>query len=186
MTARLLARGWRVFVPVVILNALVQAATVLPFLTPGSDLVFVLLALASAVALVISAVLTAAQAVRDSRLHLPWSLWVAASLAVIAIGASALLSLPLILVTLTLAFIVLPGVAAGRPWAGLRAFGSAPLRAIGMTILTVLILIALWIVALLLGFLITGAVSAGLTWLLFGAAGVWLACAWTTVMRSRV
>ncbi len=182
MTARLLARGWRVFVPVVILNALVQAATVFPFLTPSGSLAFVLLALASAAALVVSAVLVSAQTARRDRLRPGGMLWLAASAAVLVIGASALLSLPLILVTLTLAFIVLPGVAVGRPGAGLRAFGAAPLRAIGLTILTVLVLIVLWVGALLLGFLVTGALSAALTWLLFGVAGVWIACAWAALM----
>lgn len=183
MTARLMARGWRVFVPVVILNAFVQAATVLPFVIPGTSVAFVLLALASALALVISTVLVCAQAARDGALRPRWGLWLAASLAVLVIGASGVLSVPLILLTSTIAFIVLPAVAAGRPWAGVRMFRFAPLRAIGLSALALLTLIVLWLGALLLGFLITGPLSAGLTWLLFGVVGVWLSCAWTALIK---
>ena len=126
-TARILGRGWRVFVPVVLVNAAVQALTTVPFLTPAADVWFLLLALGSAVALVVSAVLVfaAARAASDgTHLRLTWRLVVAASLTVLVVGAVAVL--PATPVVLLLAFVVLPGVARGDAFAGFRAFGAAP------------------------------------------------------------
>ena len=183
-TARILGRGWRVFVPVVLVNAAVQALTTVPFLTPAADLWFLLLALGSAVALVVSAALVfaAAHAASDgTHLRLTWRLVVAASLTVLAVGAVAVVALPVTPVALTLAFVVLPGVARGQVFAGFRAFGAAPGRAIALTLATLMAIVLLWVGALLLGFLITGPLSAGLVWVGFGAAAVVLAAAWTAL-----
>lgn len=181
-TGEILRRGWRVFVPVVIGNAAVQAATTAPFLTPAPTVWFILLAVVSAAALIAGAALIVAQAdagAKRTRLRVPGRVWAAASVCVVVVGTSALVALPLVPLALTLAFVVLPGVAKGDAWAGFRAFARSPLRAVGLAFVTLATVVVLWVGALLLGFLITGVVSAALTWLLFGAAATVLACAWT-------
>lgn len=182
-------RGWRVFMPVVVGNAVVQAATTVPFLTPGEGLGFVALAVVSAAALVVGAVLIVAAAaavagvagVSGSRVRMPRRLWLAASVSVVLVGTAAVTLYPLVPVVLTLAFIVLPGLARGELSSGFVAFVSHPGRAVLLTVLTLLTVALLWVGALLLGFFITGAVSAALTWLAFGAAAVELAKAWAAM-----
>lgn len=181
MIWRLLRRGWHVFVPVVLVNALLQAALVFPFLTPAFSPLFVLLALASGASLIASAVFVLA-AVVGTRVGGSWRLWAAASLSLIFIGAAALLSLALVPFAIVLALIVLPGVAEGSGIAGFRSFRYSPWRSVGLLLLTLVLWAVLWLAALLLGFLITGPVAAALAWLLFGAVGVWLVCAWSALI----
>ncbi|MGU3647071.1 hypothetical protein ACLBXX_19105 [Microbacterium sp. C23T] len=183
---RIAVRGWRIFVPVVIGNALVQALTTAPFLTPAMDAGFVLLAVASAAALVASTALIVAHAraaVEPTRVRLTWRLVVAASVTVIVVGVVAVVALPAMPVALALAFVVLPGVARGGVLSGFRVFGVAPGRAIALTLVTLVAIVLLWVGALLLGFLITGPVSAALVWVAFGAVAVVLTAAWTALGR---
>jgi hypothetical protein len=193
-TGRLVVRGWRVFVPVVIVNAVVQAATTAPFATPAFAAVFVALAAASFVALVVSFVLVVAQAqdgAEGLRFRAPsWRQWTAGLVAVLVIGASAVASPPLVLLTVTLALIVLPAIraqgAAGRGvFTGFRTFARRPGRAVALTVITLVVLAVLWLGALLSGFFITGVASAALTWLVFGCVGVLLVCAWTALLHGR-
>lgn len=190
-TRRLLARGWRTWVPVVIANAAVQAATTVPFATPAVAAGFLALAVVSLLALVVSVVLVVSQSAASAagvRWRAPSPrLWTAGAAAVLAIGASAAVLAPLLLLTTTAALIMLPGIAIGAgTFAGFRIFASSPLRAIGLTIITLLLLVLLWLGALLSGFFVTGALSAGLTWLVLGFAGVVLVAGWTALTCRSV
>ncbi|MGA1836159.1 hypothetical protein VD659_04425 [Herbiconiux sp. 11R-BC] len=189
---RVVGRSWRVTVPVVVGNALVQAATAWPFLTPGFAPGFLALVLVSFAALAAGAALVAAActAVTEprTRFRMPGlRLWVTAAAAVLAIGLSAVVAAPLFVLTTSAAFVVLPSVAGGaRAFSGFRAFARAPLRAIGLALLTVLVLLVLWLGGLLSGFFITGAASALLSWLGFGVAGVLLLGGWTALLRRTL
>lgn len=179
-------RGWRVFVPVVVGNAIAQALTTAPFLTPAVDVGFLLVALASVVALVASAALIVAgahAAANGTRWRLSGRLVLAASVAVIVVGLVAVVSLPATPVAILLAFAMLPGVARGESFAAFRAFATAPAHAIVLTLVTLLTIVVLCVGALLLGFFLTGWASAALTWLAFGAFAVVLTCAWTVLVR---
>ncbi len=184
---RAVGSGWRVHVPVVVGNAVVQALAVWPAATPAFSWVFILLAVASFVAFVASLALVAAQArasVDAAAFSWPSSAlsFTAAILVLITVAASLLsaLAVPLLLLA---TLIVLPGAAAQpwRPFAGFRVFATAPLRAILLAVLTLVVVGLLWVVALLLGLLVTGFFGAGFTWLVFGVVGVLLVAGWTAL-----
>jgi hypothetical protein len=190
-TWRIAGRAWRVLVPVVLVNAAVQAVTVAFGLTPAIEFAFVLLALLSFAALTASLAVIAAAAhaaatttTTTRRFRWPgWWMWAGAALATLAITASGLASPLLVPVVVVLALIVLPGVAArDQSWiAGLRMFRAAPVRASLLAFGSLLVVIVLWIIGLLLGFFVTGAISAFVTWLAFGATAAILVCAWTSI-----
>jgi hypothetical protein len=190
-TRRLLARGWRTWVPVVIGNAAVQAATTAPFATPAVAAGFLALAVLSLLALVVSVVLVVSQSAASAagvRWRTPSPrLWIAGAAAVLIIGGSAVVLAPLLLLTMTAALIMLPAIASGAgSFAGFRVFAAAPLHAISLTICTVLVLALLWVAALLSGFFLTGALSAALTWLVLGVAGVVLIAAWSALVAGTI
>ncbi|RFA08826.1 hypothetical protein B7R54_05995 [Subtercola boreus] len=198
---RLLARGWPVFVPVVVLNATAQAALVAPFLTPGTSAGFIALAALSGAALVVALVLVVGRAValaaspggavatpgarvpRPPYRVPPLRLWIAGLVTLAVLGASAIVFAPLVVIAATAVLLTLPSVAYGAGWsAGFRMFGARPFRTIIRCLLTVALLGLLWLIALALGFLITGVAGAALTWLVFGVAAVLLVCWWTAAL----
>lgn len=187
-TWRIVARGWRVFVPVVLINAVVQAATVAPALTPVPGAGFLALAVGSFLAFsaALAAVAAAARAaVTGGRMPWPhWWVWIGSALAVLAVTASALLSPLAVPVAAVLALVVVPGIAAGDGLAGVRVFARRPWRAILLAIGSLLAIVVLWIAALLLGFFVTGAIAAFATWLVSGAVAVMLVCAWTSLVSE--
>lgn len=193
-TRSLIAQGWRTYLAVVIGNAALQAATTAPLATPAADAGFIALAFVSLLALVVSLVLVVARCalsaapVREARWRAPLPrLWIAGAAAVLAIGASAVVLAPLVLLTITAAVIMLPAIASGAGWfSGFRVFATAPLHAISLTIGTVLVLALLWVAALLSGFFLTGALSAALTWLVLGTAGVLLIAAWSAFVLGSI
>ena len=189
---RIAGRAWRALVPVVLANAVVQAVSVAFALTPAIAVAFVLLALLSFLALTASLAVIAAAAhaaATTRRFRWPgWSLWAGAALATLAITASGLASPLLVPFVEVLVLIVLPGIAAreGSWRAGLRMFRAAPVRASLLAVGSLLVVLVLWIIGLLLGFFVTGAISAFVTWLVFGATGALLVCAWTSIsFRAR-
>lgn len=185
---RIVARGWRVFVPVVLINAVVQAATVAPALTPEPGAGFLALAAASFLAFsaASAAVAVAARAaVVGGRMPWPrWWVWFGSALAVLAMTASALLSPIAVPFAAVLALVVMPGIAAGDGLAGVRVFARRPWRAILLSIGSLLSIVVLWVGALLLGFFITGAIAAFATWLVSGAIAVVLVGAWTSLVSE--
>ncbi|UFS60811.1 hypothetical protein [Subtercola endophyticus] len=189
-TAQLILRGWRVYVPVVVVNAAIQAASVAPFATPAPSLLFVALVAASFLGFAASLILVVAQAAataaHETFRRPSLRLCIAGLVAVTVIAASAVLFTPVVIVTLTLAAIILPSIAAGptaRDSAGFAVFARHPVRAVGLTIVTLVVLVILWIGALLSGFFLTGIPSAALTWLVFGVFAVIVACAFTALNR---
>lgn len=192
-------RTWRVLVPVVIVNAAVQALLVLPGTLPYLTWSFALLALIGFAAMVVSYGLVAAamlqavdgpvawgpvlRAVRDCWRGL--TLWSVVLLLAVTIGL-ALYVVPGILV-LALTPYVLLAVVDGRsgPWrTNLRTIR----RRWGRWIVTVVAMIAvsavLWLLAALDGFFVTGAPAALLGWLVLGLVAGWFLCAWALVYRS--
>ena len=186
-TWRISAGAWRILVPVVLVNAVVQAMTVAFGLTPSIEVGFVLLAALSFLALTASLTLVAAAAdaaATTRRFRWPaWWLWGGAALAVLAITASGLASPVLAPLAIVVVLILLPGVAARDQslLAGPRMFRAAPVRAGVLAVGSLLIVMVLWIFGLLLGFFITGPISAFVTWLVFGASAAILVCAWTSI-----
>lgn len=172
-TWRAVLRGWRVFVPVVILNAAVQALLVVGDPEPVADPLFAALVALSFVVLV--AALALVVAASDGAFNWPsgsvllWSVVV-----VVAIVGLSFVS-PL-LVPPAIVAAALSSAAADHPWRGFIVFRHRPVRSI-LAILVALVIVAVgWVVSLLLGFFVTGALASGITWLWFGVTGVVLVC----------
>ncbi len=97
-------------------------------------------------------------------------------------GVAAVTYAPLVVAVLTVALIMVPSRALSGHWsAGFRVFTTSPWRAVLLTLLSIVVIGALWVGALLSGFFITGWQSSALTWLGFGVAAVLLVCAWTAL-----
>jgi len=186
----LLRRGWPVFLATVVGNAVVQALTTVPRATPSPSAGFLGLAAVSLVALILSVALciaTLRRGVAGGRG--PWWRWTdgaAAVAAMLAVALAALASSWLVPVALVIVLIVLAGIVVGRGAAGFVAFRRAPTRSVLLTLVTLVAVGLLWLGALLLGFFVTGWLSAGATWLVFGAVGVVLLCAWTALAARAV
>ena len=183
------ARGWKVFVPLIVVVAVIQSATVLANPQPAPELLFSLLVAASLV-VTIGAVAIATEAALagvDGRpIHAPAGrvlLWT--SVIVVAVVVVSVLLAVVTPLAIAFALVLLPAVADGRrnPLHGLVVFTRHPGRAIVFALLALLVIALSWVVALLLGFFVTGPLAAGVTWLWFGLVGTLLLCAATSLYR---
>lgn len=194
-------QGWRIVMPVIVINALVQAALLLPGVLPYLTIPFILVALVGFFVLVASLVLVAAamlQAVAgavdaDGVLsNLKERFWLVL-----------LWSLGLVLVvTLGLSLFVLPGLIALAltPFVLLAVIDGqrnpistnfAVIRARwGSWLLTIIVIAAaclvLWFLSALNGFFVTGAPAALIGWLVLGFASSWFISRWAFIYRQVV
>lgn len=192
-------RAWRVIIPVVIINALLQGLLLLPGVLPYLSLAFIVVALLSLVVLIGSFGLVAAamlQAVEGAVSAAPALTTVRARLLPL-LGWGIALAL---VATLGFALYVLPGfiILALTPYLllavidGRRNPVAVNVRTIGARwgrwLITVLIMgvlcFALWFLAALDGFFVTGAPGAIIAWLALGLVSSWFTCAWALVYRS--
>lgn len=174
----MIIRGWRVFVPVVLVHAAVQALLVVADPVPALDAGFLALLAASAVAVLLATWLTlgsvaARTAGGTARRPRPTALLWVLVVGVAAVAAS-LLATWLLPVVLALDAFLLPVAATGdgNPVAGAwRTIRHAPVRAVLLVLAALVVAAVSVVVALLLGFFVTGWMSAGLLWVWLGAAG---------------
>ncbi len=171
---------------VVLANAVIQALCVLPGATPAAAPLFVALLTASVATLVAAAtgvvVLVGGPGARILR---PLA---AVALALVIVGALAVVSSTTLLPALLVAFVF--AAPAGTPdaaaWSGLRAFLWHPVRAILLAVLTLLAIVVVAIAALLLGLFVTGGLGSFVTWVVVGALAALLARAWARLaVRPR-
>jgi len=192
-------RGWRVVVPVVIINAVLQGVLLLPGVLPYLSLAFVAVALLSLIALIGSFGLIAAamlQAVEGPvstsaalatlrARALPLLAW-STGLALVAVVGFALFIVPGFVVIALTPYLLLAVVDSKRnPLAvNFRTIGARW----GRWLVTVLIMgvfcFVLWLLAALDDFFITGAPGAIIAWLALGLVSSWFTCAWALVYRS--
>lgn len=192
-------RGWRILLPVVLVNALVQGALVLPGVLPYLTPAFVVVTLVSLVALAVSFTLLAATMLQASTgpvsvravLEVTRRRWL--QLLAWSLGLA-------LVVTLGLALYVLPGLVllAITPYLLLAVVDGQPrplavnfavLRARwGRWLITVVavavVCLVLWLLSALDGFFVTGFGGALIGWLGIGLVSSWLICAWALVYRS--
>ncbi len=193
-TWRALARGWPVFVPVIVVEAGVQALLVLSDPVPEWSAGFLALVLTSLVALLGAVWLTvgAASAAVDGTglLDRAWRrpIIVAWALAVgiVAVAAS-LLQLWATPFVLLLGSFVLPAAAVDDPGnlfaRAYRPVVRTPVRWVLAVLAAVVLAVVTWIVALSFGFFVTGALGAVLTWLWFGVAATFVLALWCALYR---
>ncbi len=166
---------------IVVLNAVVQALTVLGDPVPVASLAF-----AGSVALSVGAIAVSAWAVVTVVYGARWR-WVGLAWmlgTVILAAALSILSPFLAPIAIVLGLIVVPGVVAGDgPLGGFRAFRTHPVRHSFGVVGVIALIVVGWAAALVLGLFVTGFAGALATWLLFGALGALVVAGWRE--RSR-
>ena len=192
-------RAWRVLLPVVIVNAVVQGILLLSGVLPYLTIVFVLTALLSFVILVASFGLIAAamlQAVEgpvsagaaiDTLRARTWPLlaW-SLALVIVAIAGFALYVVPGFIVLALTPYLLLAVVDGKRnPLAiNFRTLGARWGRWLVTVVLMGVICFVMWFLSALDGFFVTGAPGAMIAWLLLGLVSAWFTCAWALIYRS--
>ena len=192
-------RAWRLLLPVVIVNAVVQGILLLSGVLPYLTIVFVLTALLSFVILVASFGLIAAamlQAVQgpvsagaaiDTLRARTWPLlaW-SLGLVLVAIAGFALYVVPGFIVLALTPYLLL-AVVDGK-WNPLainfRTLGARWGRWLVTVVLMGVVCFVMWFLSALDGFFVTGAPGAIIAWLLLGLVSAWFTCAWALIYRS--
>jgi hypothetical protein len=192
-------RAWRVLLPVVIVNALVQGILLLSGVLPYLTIVFVLTALLSFVVLVASFGLIAAamlQAVEgpvsagaavDTLRDRTWPLlaW-SLGLVLVAIAGFALYVVPGFIVLALTPYLLLAVIDGQRnPIAvNFRTIGARWGRWLITVMIMGVICFIMWFLSALDGFFVTGAPGAIIAWLVLGFVSAWFTCAWALIYRS--
>jgi MFS family permease len=192
-------RGWAVVLPVVLINALVQALLVKGDPVATTDPAFLLLALLSFLALAAAYAFVASAALdsvdgkvtwgsvgaRVGRRLVPYLIWLVVLIAVLGVGL-ALNVIPGILVAVLTPYLLLAaldghGNAIG---ANVSAIGSRLGRWLVTALLMVVIVAVGWLVAGLVSFFVGGLVGAVVVWVGFGLLASWLLTTWASIFRS--
>ena len=192
-------RAWRIILPVVIVNAVLQAVLVLPGLRPYLTIGFALTSVVSFVLLAVSfglvamAMLQAAQGpVRPRDVFLgfraravPIVLWALVLVLVITLGF-ALYVVPGFIVMAITPYLLL-AVADGRRdpvRTNFRTIGARWGRWIATLVACAVVLLLLWLAMALDGFFIGGPGGVLIAWLGLGVVASWLVCTWALIYRS--
>jgi hypothetical protein len=192
-------RAWRVLLPVVVVNALVQGVLLLSGVLPYLTIVFVLTALLSFVVLIASFGLIAAamlQAVEgrvsagaavDTLRDRTWPLlaW-SLGLVLVAIAGFALYVVPGFVVLALTPYLLLAVIDGQRnPIAvNFRTIGARWGRWLVTVVIMGAICFIMWFLSALDGFFVTGAPGAIIAWLVLGMVSAWFTCAWALIYRS--
>jgi hypothetical protein len=192
-------RAWRLLLPVVIVNALVQGILLLSGVLPYLTIVFAFTALLSFVILVASFGLIAAamlQAVEgpvsagaavDTLRDRTWPLlaW-SLGLVLVAIAGFALYVVPGFIVLALTTYLLLAVIDGQRnPIAvNFRTIGARWGRWLITVVVMGVICFIMWFLSALDGFFVTGAPGAIIAWLVLGFVSAWFTCAWALIYRS--
>ncbi len=192
-------RGWAVIVPVVIVNALLQAVLIWSDPTPGNGVVPILLALASATVFAVAYGLVAATALHVARGKVGWAKAIATVkanaggyvlcfvglLIVVAIG-SAFYGLPGLLVLAVTPFFLLAALDGEKNPLGsnFRAIGRRPWRWLITTAITGLVVILGSLINGFTAFFVRGSAASLIVWAISGLALAWFTTAWALIYRN--
>ena len=192
-------RAWRVLLPVVIVNSVVQGILLLSGVLPYLTIVFVLTALLSFVILVASFGLIAAAmlqavegpvsagAVVESLRARTWPLlaW-SLGLVLVAIAGFSLYVVPGFIILALTPYLLLAVVDGKRnPLAvNFRTIAARWGRWLVTVVLMGVLCFGLWFLSALDGFFVTGAPGAIIAWLVLGLVSAWFVCAWALIYRS--
>lgn len=181
------------FVPVIVIGAVIQAGTAASMATPAFSWWFSAMVAVSLASATCSLALTASTAAAHSNHPAHWparAVWAAAALLVLATAWLAVLAPILVPFALLAGALLLtpiaatPADAAQRPWSGFHLFRARTAHAVALSLLTLAAIGALWLGALLLGLFVTGVVGAFAVWLIFGIAGTILLASWSGLLHE--
>ncbi len=184
-------RGWKIVLPIIVINAVVQGLLLLPGVLPYATIGFALTAVASFVALAASFTLVSASMLQA----VAGAVSTHSALAALRARIWPILgwSLGLVaVVTMGLAFYVIPGLVAvvdraPNPLAtNFRVLGARWGRWLITIVVVALICGLVWLLSALDGFFVTGSGGAIIGWFGIGLVSSWLICAWALVYRSVV
>lgn len=192
-------RAWKIIIPVIIVNAALQALLLLPNVLPYLTVAFVIVSLLSLLILVkaynfvAAAMLQAAVGPVDWRsvyanlwkryfVLLAWSVGL---LLLVLIGVS-LYVVPGLIVIALAPYLLLAVVDGKRnPLAvNFTTIGARWGRWLVTVVIMGVLCFGVWFLSALNGFFITGAPGAFIGWILIGFVASWFTCAWALVYRS--
>ncbi len=192
-------RGWAVIVPVVIVNALLQAVLIWPDPTPGDGVVPILLALVSVIVFAVAYGLVAATALHVAGGRVGWGQVIATVkasaggyvlcfvglLIVVAIGC-ALYGLPGLLVLAVTPFFLLAALDGEKnPLViNFRTLGRRPWRWLVTTVITGLVVILGSLINGLTSFFVRGPAASLIVWAISGLVLAWFTTAWALIYRN--
>ena len=192
-------RGWRVIVPVVLVNAILQALLIWPDPTPGDGIVPLLLALVSAVVFLVSYGLVSATALNVADGPMGWSQAVttlrtnsarysawAVGLAVVTIAGLAIYTIPGLVVLALTPFLLLAALdGRANPLAtNFHTMGRRFWRWLVTTVITGLVVIVGSLLSGLTTFFVRGSLASLLVWVVSGLVLAWFTTAWGLIYRS--
>lgn len=194
--------AWRLAVPLVILNALLQAVLTWPGIPPDFSLRFIGLAVASlavflsfltAVTAIALESARASQVTRAdvmNRLRAHWPVFVAWTLLVlVAVGVGLLLFvLPGAIVAILTPYVTVAAMDGRRDAlvANAEAIAARPWGWLWRAALMSTAVAVAWLVAAFAGFLANGPAGSLVVWLVFGVLAVWFQRVWARLYRSSV
>jgi hypothetical protein len=192
-------RGWVVIVPVVVLNALLQALLILPDPTPGLNASAILIGLLSALFFLGAYALIAGTALKvpDGRVGWSTALGVvrpnaaryalsALALAIVVVIGLALYTVPGLLALALMPFLLLAALDGQRnPIAvNFATIGRRFWRWLVTTAITGLVVVIGWLMAGLFAFFIRGSLASFVVWTVAGLVVAWFTTAWALIYRS--
>lgn len=192
-------RGWQIVVPVVVMNAALQAFLLMPGLLPYLSVPFVVVALFSFVALalafgaVAATMLQAVEGPIDARFSwsalrfrwLPLLAWSFGLVVVVTLGFALYVVPGWVILALT-PYLLL-AVIDGQPGPLIVNFRTVRARW-GRWLVTILALgvlcLILWLLTLVVTFFVGGPGGAFIGWSALGIVASWFVCAWALIYRS--
>ena len=192
-------RGWIVIVPVVIVNAILQALLIWSDPTPGDGVAPILLAIASAIIFVVAYALVAATALHVATGRVGWAqtiatvkvsaggyvLCVVGLIIVTAIGR-ALYGLPGLLVLAVTPFFLLAALDGEKNPLGtnFRTIARRPSRFLVTTVITGLVVMLGSLINGFIAFFVRGSAASLLVWTISGLVLAWFITAWALIYRN--
>jgi hypothetical protein len=192
-------RGWSVIVPVVVVNALLQAAIIWPDPTPGWNAEAIVLALLSGVVFLVAYGLVGATALRVADGRVGWgqaigllrangwryAAWAVALGVVTAVGL-AVYTVPGLLVLAVTPFLALAAIdGRSNPLAeNFGVLGRRFWRWLVTVVITGLVVLVGSLGSGLFTFFVRGSVASLAVWLVAGLVLAWFTTAWALIYRS--
>lgn len=192
-------RGWRVIVPVVLVNAALQALIIWPDPTPGDGIVPLLLALVSAVVFLVAYGLVTATALHAACGAVRWQQALgtlrsraarysscAVGLAVVAIIGFAMYTIPGLVVLALTPFLLLAALdgRANPIGANFHTIGRRFWRWLVTTLIAGPVVIVGSLLSGLTTFFVRGSMASLLVWIVGGLVVAWFTTAWALIYRS--